>query len=101
MRGRNGPSSAGPAEASSAQTTESTPLNDASRSSRGSRGRRGTKQSSRGSGIRGGAAPRPTAQRAFGGRLTSNIEAEEASIALELSGDAPEFVPGQPVITRR
>ncbi|KAG6220944.1 hypothetical protein E4U26_006285 [Claviceps purpurea] len=59
------------------------------------------------SGRRGGAAhdiPRPSAQRTFGGRLTSVLEhevgGEPSTLAVSLSGSAPEFVPGRPVSLR-
>ncbi|KAG6095191.1 hypothetical protein E4U31_005988 [Claviceps sp. LM219 group G6] len=68
-----------------------------------SRDRRGQCQSGRG----GGAAhdiPRPSAQRTFGGRLTSVLErevgGEPSTLAVSLSGSAPEFVPGRPVSLR-
>ncbi|KAG6091761.1 hypothetical protein E4U30_006318 [Claviceps sp. LM220 group G6] len=64
---------------------------------------RGQCQSGRG----GGAAhdiPRPSAQRTFGGRLTSVLErevgGEPSTLAVSLSGSAPEFVPGRPVSLR-
>lgn len=50
---------------------------------------------------------RPATRRAFGGHLTSNAnEVNEASAVTSsgpagLSADAPEFVPGQPVASRR
>lgn len=72
-----------------------------SRSSRGGRGsRRGPRQGERG-GARQSAprAPQPGPTRRFGGHLT--VEADEtASDALSLSAEAPEFVPGQPVLPR-
>lgn len=50
-------------------------------------------------------APRPSAQRAFGGHLTSATaetgDDDSVFVAASLSADAPEFVPGQPIVTRR
>ncbi|KAL7800513.1 hypothetical protein V8C43DRAFT_209088 [Trichoderma afarasin] len=72
-----------------------------SRSSRGGRGgRRGPRQGERG-GARQSAprGPQPGPTRRFGGHLT--VEADETpSDALSLSAEAPEFVPGQPVLPR-
>ncbi|TVY26077.1 FKBP12-associated protein 1-like protein [Lachnellula hyalina] len=64
-----------------------------SNSNRGGRGRRGGL--GRG-GRRGGAQPMVNGQRAFGGQLTSNVPSTEGSLA----GDAPVFIPGQPVAPR-
>jgi len=38
-------------------------------------------------------------QRAFGGQLTTSTSVP-SSIAGSLAGDAPEFIPGRPVVTR-
>ncbi|UKZ51664.1 hypothetical protein TrVGV298_005426 [Trichoderma virens] len=80
---------------------ETTPSSNPSRSSRGGRSsRRGPRQGERG-GARQSAprAPQPGPTRRFGGHLT--VEAEETpSEALSLSAEAPEFVPGQPVLPR-
>ncbi|KAL9484696.1 hypothetical protein ACSS6W_003485 [Trichoderma asperelloides] len=95
-----------PQQASSANS--STPMHqqepaasgNPSRSSRGGRGRRGPRQSERG-GARHSAprAPLPGPSRRFGGHLT--VEADDAdSEAPSLSAEAPEFVPGQPVLPR-
>ncbi|PHH91457.1 hypothetical protein CDD83_358 [Cordyceps sp. RAO-2017] len=43
---------------------------------------------------------RPAPYRAFGGHLTTDTD-ETGSAVPALSGDAPEFVPGQPVASRR
>ncbi|EQK98547.1 zinc finger domain-containing protein [Ophiocordyceps sinensis CO18] len=43
--------------------------------------------------------PRPATYRSFGGHLTSEAD-ESGSAAPFLSADAPEFVPGQPVVSR-
>ncbi|TVY43161.1 FKBP12-associated protein-like protein [Lachnellula occidentalis] len=64
-----------------------------SNSNRGGRGRRGGL--GRG-GRRGGAQPMVNGQRAFGGQLTSNAPSAEGSLA----GDAPVFIPGQPLVPR-
>ncbi|TVY55501.1 FKBP12-associated protein 1-like [Lachnellula cervina] len=77
------PASVAP-EPTPAQTTNS---------NRGGRGRRGGL--GRG-GRRGGAQPMVNGQRAFGGQLTSNTPSAEGSLA----GDAPVFIPGQPVVPR-
>ncbi|KJZ73665.1 hypothetical protein HIM_06998 [Hirsutella minnesotensis 3608] len=44
-------------------------------------------------------ASRPLAHRAFGGHLTSEVSSGDSTTP-HLSGDAPEFVPGQPVVSR-
>ncbi|KAK1769692.1 hypothetical protein QBC33DRAFT_332130 [Phialemonium atrogriseum] len=67
--------------------------------SRGGRGRRGRGFQGRG----GRSANQPSAvvpQRTFGGHLTSD-QGAGASPGLSLSADAPEFVPGRPVTSRR
>ncbi|KAE8444175.1 hypothetical protein EG329_000772 [Mollisiaceae sp. DMI_Dod_QoI] len=65
-------------------------------SSRG-RGRRGGHGRGGRGGGRGGSQLMVNGQRAFGGQLTSTAPpASEGSLA----GDAPEFVPGQPVVPR-
>lgn len=77
----------------------------------GSRGRgrnrpsRGQRQSERGE-LASRDAPRPQAHRAFGGHLTSAVAGNDSDygssiVAPSLSGDAPEFVPGQPVVPRK
>ncbi|GAB0136236.1 hypothetical protein EsDP_00004547 [Epichloe bromicola] len=77
--------------------------------SRGRRGRnrpsRGQRQSERGE-LASRDAPRPPAHRAFGGHLTSAVAENDSDygpsiVAPSLSGDAPEFVPGQPVVPRK
>ncbi|OAA42560.1 NF-X1 type zinc finger family protein [Metarhizium rileyi] len=48
-------------------------------------------------------APRPLGHRSFGGHLTSTaVEAgdESVSVTASLSADAPEFIPGKPLVTR-
>ncbi|KAM0462436.1 hypothetical protein ACHAPV_003912 [Trichoderma viride] len=75
---------------------------NSSRSSRGGRGRRGPRQSERG-GARHSAprAPLPGPSRRFGGHLTVEVDDADAEAdAPELSAEAPEFVPGQPVLPR-
>ncbi|KEY70676.1 hypothetical protein S7711_02275 [Stachybotrys chartarum IBT 7711] len=67
-------------------------------STRGSRSRRG--QPSRGGrGQSHRSAPKPGPQRAFGGHLTTDTERDPSAVP-NLSGDAPEFVPGQPLSIR-
>ncbi|KAH8772261.1 hypothetical protein F5882DRAFT_175303 [Hyaloscypha sp. PMI_1271] len=73
-------------------TPESNPT-PAQPSNRGNHGRRGG--FGRG-GRRGGAQPMVNGQRVFGGQLTSPAPPSEGSLA----GDAPEFVPGQPIVSR-
>ncbi|KAG5979528.1 hypothetical protein E4U55_005075 [Claviceps digitariae] len=76
-------------------------------SNRGSRGRKRQSQGQRQS-RRDGAAShnvtRPPAQRAFGGHLTrareNNSDGRSSVLTGSLSGDAPEFVPGQLVVPR-
>ncbi|KAK1250317.1 hypothetical protein MKX08_010320 [Trichoderma sp. CBMAI-0020] len=75
---------------------------NSSRSSRGGRGRRGPRQSERG-GARHSAprAPLPGPSRRFGGHLTVEVDDADAEAdAPSLSAEAPEFVPGQPVLPR-
>ncbi|KAM0450245.1 hypothetical protein ACHAO4_006666 [Trichoderma viride] len=75
---------------------------NSSRSSRGGRGRRGPRQSERG-GARHSAprAPLPGPSRRFGGHLTVEVDDADAEADVPLlSAEAPEFVPGQPVLPR-
>ncbi|PTB65420.1 hypothetical protein BBK36DRAFT_1205358 [Trichoderma citrinoviride] len=78
---------------------DSTPPSNPSRQARGGRSRRGPR------GERGGArhsaprAPQPATTRRFGGHLTVDTE-DASSEAPSLSAEAPEFVPGQPVLPR-
>lgn len=80
----------------------STPSSN-SRASRGGRSRRGR----RGGGESSVQQPearhlRAGPSRTFGGHLTVDAsESSSAALALSLSADAPEFVPGQPLVTRR
>ncbi|KAM0514770.1 hypothetical protein ACHAPE_006445 [Trichoderma viride] len=83
---------------------ESAAPGNSSRSSRGGRGRRGPRQSERG-GARHSAprAPLPGPSRRFGGHLTVEVgdaDADADADAPSLSAEAPEFVPGQPVLPR-
>lgn len=77
--------------------TPTAPTDSGSRDS-GPRGRRGGRGGGRGRGRGGGAAQEThiAPRRAFGGQLTSMSE-DASHEAPELSGEAPEFVPGQPV----
>jgi transcriptional repressor NF-X1 len=76
---------------SSPQTsTASAPTPNRGRNRRGGSGRGGG---------RGGLTQMVNGQRAFGGQLTA--PSETGSVAGSLAGDAPEFVPGQPVAGRR
>ncbi|CEJ82570.1 hypothetical protein VHEMI02629 [[Torrubiella] hemipterigena] len=73
-----------------------------SRSSRGGRGQRGQRQNGRGQGRRPEAPTKPATRRAFGGHLTSEAhdDTQSETGSLSLSGDAPVFVPGQPIVAR-
>ncbi|CAH0049799.1 unnamed protein product, partial [Clonostachys solani] len=72
------------------------------RAKRNRRQRRGGGQNSRGRGVA-SQAPRPSnGNRSFGGHLTGDPEnGEDDTPAASLSGDAPEFVPGQPTERKR
>lgn len=82
------PASLAPEQASS------TPSN--ANSNRG--GNRGRGRGMNRGGRRGGAQPMVNGSRAFGGQLTSNVPAGPAEGSL--AGDAPPFIPGQPVAAR-
>ncbi|PWI74332.1 NF-X1 finger transcription factor [Purpureocillium lilacinum] len=73
--------------------------NEPSRASGEQRARRGRGQRGGGRGASGRGAAQPPAHRAFGGHLTTGTDDATPS-ARTLSGDAPEFVPGQPLATR-
>lgn len=101
-------SSDAPALNGDVASAAATPENSTRASNQRSRGNR-NRPSKRHTGISGSApnGPRPTGRRAFGGQLTSATEAGEeppntaSSAPAGLSVDAPEFVPGQPVVSRR
>lgn len=63
---------------------------------------RGGNRGGRGSGRKPETPSRPATHRAFGGHLTSETpdDAESESGAASLNGDAPVFVPGQPMTAR-
>ncbi|KAF8849805.1 hypothetical protein BDZ45DRAFT_662660 [Acephala macrosclerotiorum] len=77
-------------------TPESNPLAQASNNRGRGRGRGGNSRGGRGGG-RGGSQLMVNGQRAFGGQLTSSTPAANEG---SLAGDAPEFIPGRPVIPR-
>ncbi|KAJ6783122.1 hypothetical protein PWT90_07157 [Aphanocladium album] len=109
-RPKNGPSEgSGDAPAlngtsGSAAPTQQNPAREPNQRSRGGRNRSSKHQI----GVSGSApnGARPAGRRAFGGHLTSATEENgESSNAVSsspasLSADAPEFVPGQPVVSR-
>ncbi|KAK3177254.1 FKBP12-associated protein [Lecanicillium sp. MT-2017a] len=71
--------------------------------SRGGRNRRNNRGRGGGAAARAGAtATAGPGRRAFGGHLTTSADQEqgEPTAALSLSADAPEFVPGKPVVSR-
>lgn len=106
-RGGHAPPPRGPATTHETEQNPSATLTDQTTTvsrdasvpnSRGGRGRR----SGRGR-IRGGSSGQEThiaPRRAFGGQLTSTAAQDESQDSLGLSGDAPEFVPGQAVQPR-
>ncbi|KAJ3494781.1 hypothetical protein NLG97_g3856 [Lecanicillium saksenae] len=89
---------------SSAAPTQQNPTRESNQRSRGNRNRPPKRQT----GVSGSApnGARPAGRRAFGGHLTSATEdGNETANAVpspvaSLSADAPEFVPGQPVVSR-
>lgn len=86
------------------QNQAQAPAQGPSRSNQRGRGGRPRGQRAAGRGAARNDVPRPQARRAFGGHLTSTTaEADDESVdlAASLSGDAPEFVPGQPIVPRR
>lgn len=113
QRSNNGRSVGGadaPGETSSSQTPSTAAQQNAKPNppsdgkSRGGRNRRNNR--GRGGGAAAGAGATATAgpgRRAFGGHLTTSADQEqgEPTAALSLSADAPEFVPGKPVVSRR
>ena len=91
---------------SEAPATQDPPGQSLENASVGTSQTRGWRQGGRGPrrGRRGGSNANPRTafgtQRAFGGSLTTPIDADTEGGA-GLSGEAPEFVPGQPVVRRR
>lgn len=79
------------------QQGPSNPVEPRTSNSRGRADRRGGRQRGRGARAAPGAHMAP--RRAFGGHLTSGVD-EGAEPASPLSGEAPDFVPGQPVPQR-
>lgn len=91
------------ANANSSATLTSAPVPENSGASRGRRNRRGQRGGGRGQENQTRAAFRVGPQRQFGGRLTTDTpEDASQSVSSEppaLSGDAPEFVPGQSAVS--
>ncbi|KAK8146563.1 FKBP12-associated protein [Beauveria asiatica] len=110
-RPNNGPfegSADTPSVNGSVHSSPAPPQEDPTRGSNSrSRGNR-NRPSKRQTGVSGSAPtrPRPAGRRAFGGHLSSTTEASNelsnssSSAPAGLSVDAPEFVPGQPIVPR-